>query len=371
MILATYGYHQKEGTGGYGGKRGSSGQSGFANGMERMEEARAAFQSIPEERSISAMPVVVHYVAMIGDVRLTKRGEEYIFAISPTLSDGSGKEHWEEIPQNAFAIRDEFLKIQSPSEALDFLAKTGQFSPLDFTVTWREIRKWQRFTYLVQEHTQLARAMNERQRTGECAEALKALSGIYESSFFTLSSLPESLSETSSRLRFEEQVRRNRELNRSLQEGERDEFLKRRALCSWFRQPPGEARSIEWIPKSTHPEDEKLIRKLRAGGAMIEYLVPRDRLQPILLIRPAYTLEAIAASIFADRANGVEYRSCECCKELFPIGSHKTKLYCNKERCKNTAHQRRKRANARARKLSEKATNKSRTTHATKRVERK
>jgi hypothetical protein len=160
-------------------------------------------------------------------------------------------------------------------------------------------------------------------------------------------------------------------LNRSLQKGERAKILRRRELWNWFRQPTGKARSIEWIPKSAHSEDGELISKLQAGGAMIEYLVPRDRLQPIFLIRPAYTLEAIAASVFADRANGVEYRSCECCKELFPVGSRKTKLYCNKERCKNTAHQRRKRANARERKLNTEAVNKFRTTRATERTDRK
>jgi hypothetical protein len=86
---------------------------------------------------------------------------------------------------------------------------------------------------------------------------------------------------------------------------------------------------------------------------MIEYLVPRDRLRPVLLIRPEYTLEAIAAAIFADRANGVEYRTCKHCTELFRVGSHKDKMYCNTERCKNTAHQQRKRAKVRAKKMEE------------------
>jgi hypothetical protein len=37
---------------------------------------------------------------------------------------------------------------------------------------------------------------------------------------------------------------------------------------------------------------------------MIEYLVPREKLRPVLLIRPTFTLQAIAAAVFADRANG-------------------------------------------------------------------
>lgn len=161
------------------------------------------------------------------------------------------------------------------------------------------------------------------------------------------------------------------ELKLNLQKGERAEILRRRELWNWFRQPSERSHSIEWVPKSDHSEDGELIRKLQAGGAMIEYLVPRERLRPVFLIRPAYTLEAIAASLFADRANGVEYRSCEYCKELFFVGSRKTKLYCNKERCKNTAHQRRKRTNSRERKLNDEAISKLQANRATGRAKRK
>jgi hypothetical protein len=318
--------------------------SGFAESLKRMEEARTAFQSAPEERSISAMPVVVHYVARIGDVRLTKRGDEYIFKINRTLSDGEGRERSIEVQQNAFEIRDEFLKLKTPSEALDFLTNTGQFSPLDFTLRWSELQRWQRFTYLVQEHVQLARAMDEGLRVGECAEALKALSGSYDSAFFDLE---DPKSAVADRFWREEQVRRHPELTEYVREGERINAERKRQVGSWFRQPAGNACSIEWIPKTLQPDDDELARKLQAGGAMIEYLVPRDNLRPVFLIRPAYSLEAIAASVFADRANGVEYRSCKYCEELFLVGSHKNKLYCSKARCKNTAHQKRKRENAR------------------------
>jgi hypothetical protein len=330
---------------------------GFAERLKRMEEARVAFQGIPEERFISAMPVVVHYVARIGDVRLTMRDGEYIFTISRSLSDGRGTQHWEEVTQNAFAIRNEFLKLKTPSEALDFLTKTGQFFPLDSTLSWSELQKWQRFTYLVQEHSELARAMEEGTRTGECAEALKALSGMYDSEFFDL---PDSKSALEDQFWFEERVKRHPELKDSL-----------RQVWSWFRQPAGKACSIEWIPKKSRPNDDKLVRKLQAGGAMIEYLVAREDLRPVFLIRPEYSLEAIAASVFAERANGVEYRSCEYCKELFLVGSHKNKLYCSKERCKNTAHQHRKRKKARERKLNSEASNELQTARAAGRAKTK
>jgi hypothetical protein len=60
---------------------------------------------------------------------------------------------------------------------------------------------------------------------------------------------------------------------------------------------------------------------------------------------PVCTLEAIAAAIYVRRIGGVEYRACEVCSDLFEVGTRGEKKYCSRERCKNTAHQRRMRAN--------------------------
>jgi hypothetical protein len=83
-----------------------------------------------------------------------------------------------------------------------------------------------------------------------------------------------------------------------------------------------------------------LLRKLQTGGAMIEYLVPREELRPVLFITVKTTLEAIAAANYADRIHGVEYRECKECRKLFKLGVHKKRKYCDRERCKNSAHQR-------------------------------
>jgi hypothetical protein len=322
-------------------------------GFRRLKEARAAFQSVPEERTISAMPVVVHYIARVGEVGLTSRAGQYVFSIDPELIDSERHAHYcEEVEQNAFDIRDEFLKLKTPTEALDFLGKTGQFSRLHRSLTWDELRLWQRFVYLIQEHSELARAAVAGERTGECAEVLKALTGYYDSSFFDGSrSAPASPSEA---VWFERQIERNPELKHYLDEGERWKTKITRELYRWFLKPAGNACSVEWMPKDP-PNDGELLHKLQAGGAMIEFLLPRAELRPVFLIRPAYTLEAIAATLFADRANGIEYRSCECCHELFLVGKRKNKLYCNQERCKNTAHQRRKRELLRKKRVKDEA----------------
>ena len=75
-------------------------------------------------------------------------------------------------------------KGQDPLTALDFLNRTGQFSVLYITFTMSYFKRWQRFAYLVQEDDLLASAFKDGQSTGECGEALKALSGEVQSKFF-------------------------------------------------------------------------------------------------------------------------------------------------------------------------------------------
>lgn len=322
-------------------KRNSSMDRQPVERLTNLKNAIDAFQNAPTGRVISAMEVVVWYVGIIGRVEHFKRGEEHVFRVTRAFTDGRRGEEWEEKLLNAYAVRDEFLRVKEWSGALEFLGSTGIFSPLGDTLTWGEFQKWQRFVYLVQEHNELAAAMQSGKWGGEYGEMLKALTGNYPSSFFDSPSLPESAQEA--------RWRADPKLGPMIQEGMAHQERKRRELWMWFREPPGAACSIQWVPKRA--EDKKAVwRKLQAGGAMIEFLLPQNALQPVLLIRPSNTLQAMAAAIYGDRINGVEYRACEMCKALFKLGAHMEKKYCDRERCKNRAHQKNRRVNARERK---------------------
>jgi hypothetical protein len=316
-------------------KRNSSSTVEQVDSLTRLKNAIDAFQNAPTERAISAMEVVAWHVGIIGRVEHFKRGEEHVFRVTREHADGGPGEELEEKPLNAYAVRDEFLRIKEWSGALEFLGCTGTFSPLGDTITWSEFQKWQRFVYLVQEHNELADAMQTGQRGGECSEVLKALTGIYPSSFFDSPPIPESALET--------KWRADPKIGPMIQRGIAHQERKRRELYVWFREPPGAACSIQWVPKRNENK-QAVLRKLQAGGAMIEFLLAQNALQPVLLIRPSNTLEAIAAAIYGDRIKGVEYRACEVCKALFKLGAHGDKKYCNREQCKNTAHQRNRRA---------------------------
>jgi hypothetical protein len=319
----------------------------------QMKVAMAAFEDELSRRAVSAMPVAISYVARIVRVALLKDGEDHWFRVTRAFTDDEGRkgEQWSDEPRDASVVRDEFLKVKTPSEALDFLSATGEFSPLGDTIRWSEFKLYQRFASLVQEHNQLASAMSSGLRSGEYAEALKALTGIYPSRFFDLPQKPES--------DLEKRWRKDPVAGPLIREGEAVNERQRRELWTWFREPPGGACSIQWIPKDAE-SNKALFRKLQAGGAMIEYLVPRETLRPLFLIRARFTLQAIAAAIYADRIQGAEYRTCSVCNSLFRVGAHRDKKYCNREQCKNTAHQRNRRAALRDKQSGTTATSKRR-----------
>jgi hypothetical protein len=319
-------------------RRNPSKTTGSGDALTRIKNAFDAFQNAPDERNISAMEVVVWYVAKVGHVVHSRRAEEHVFRVTHEFTDGRIGEEWEERPLNAYALRDEFLGVNEWSEALEFLGSTGIFSPLGRSITWSEFQRWKRFASLVQEHDGLAATMQSGKWGGENGEILKALTGIYPTSFFDTPVPPES--------EIERKWRADPQIARMVREGQGHHERSLRELCAWFREPPASASSIQWVPKN--PEDKQSVwRKLQQGGTMLEFLLPQSALKPVLLIRPQTTLQAIAAAIYGDRVYGVEYRTCEMCHALFKLGSHKEKKYCDRERCKNRAHQKNRRANAR------------------------
>jgi hypothetical protein len=203
----------------------------------------------------------------------------------------------------------------------------------------------------VLEHNELASAMQRGDRKGQHVEALKALTGLYPSTFFD--GLERPVPPQDAEL-LERAKQLNPDITSEIQQGERHQEQKRRKLRSWFRQPPGKACSIEWFPKRME-DAGAVLPILRRGGAMIEFLLPREALRPAFVIRASSTLQAIAATIYADHTNGVEYRTCEFCNKLFPVGRQKTKRFCNQWRCKNAAHSRKVREHEREQRMQAKA----------------
>lgn len=220
--------------------------------------------------------------------------------------------------------------------------------------------------------------------SGDCGEVLKALTGDYPSSFFDgcddplylhdqpkddpaadarrLEKLRRDSREATSHeewLKAYERERQELVSKDARKEWEREKGENWRKLWQWFIKPPVR---IEWQPINEEAA-QKVIKlhidsatklaipiaeesPIMHGGAMMEFLLPQDQLAPVLVIQPRHTLEAIAAAIYAERIQGISYRKCGWykCQELFRIGAHKNKRYCDPPKpCKGNAHKKRQR----------------------------
>lgn len=280
------------------------------------------------------MPISIDYFTVVRPVALTRSGKWQKFKLFH-LTDRAFKRSPKRF-LNAYAIRDEFLRVKTPSEALEFLSNAGRFGPGDDSITWERFERWQRLAYLVQEHNVLASAMSAGRRRGEAVEVLKLLVGDHRSSFFESCDAPESPFEADFRAQ-PEYADVNREYDQAVQELHMH-------LCSWFREPPSEACSIMWLPRASVYKRNDDFRRKNRPGTLPEYLLPHEDLNPFFSIEVSCALEAIAAAIYVDRIQGTEYRTCSVCSSLFELGAHKDRKYCDRERCKNTANQRRVRA---------------------------
>ena len=293
------------------------------------------------------MKVIVDYRIGSGSVTHTAHGDDHIFDIEVPFA----QEH-EMKPVNAFALRDKFLCAQGWSGAFDFLRVTGPFSTSN-RINLKEFERWQEFTkfILVKENREaLSSALRNGDRSGDFAEVLKALTGLYPNSFFDgvgissevlkahtepyFRSFTDSLEKEAKETPGERIRRLTPEeiafVRKAEIENERQRVERIKALCAWFRRPPGKACSIRWVPKGPKEWNDalELLKKGRVlldadGRPGLEFSLPRTTLTPVLAIEARCSLQAIAASIYADYWNGVEYKKCPECGRVFQLGEGK------------------------------------------------
>lgn len=322
---------------------------------DRMATVMDAFLNLPRERALSAMPVLVHCSANAGRVDHFKKGEEHCFRNEEAFNFLPRREASKLKRLNPYAVRDEFLAVSNWSGAYDFLCSTGTFWTWSNTITWSDFQRWQRFARAVQERSRLVDAIRNGVVDDEQSEIMQALAGTYPQSF---NFVPEPIFTYTDPITGKQQEETLRELRyRRSQDPQRaaierlfdlDRHKRVVEVFTWFRRPPGDACSIEWLPK-TKVDADSIPRNLNAKQLTFDLLLRRDALRPVLVISTFTTLHAIAAAIFADYCNGIEYRTCEFCNRLFALGRQKAKRFCNKEKCKNAAHAKKVRAALRMR----------------------
>ena len=299
------------------------------------------------ERNIDAMPIEIDYRVRLGSVICEYRGQECCFWQRDTLemrerADGEYTQmqkladgtytHQISAPEelDPYAIRDAFEKVKNESDALKFLKHAGRFWPKRSDVTWSQFQEWQEFVHLIRQHDfpELAQT-NER-----ATQALLAVNG-FDNTFFTAPHSPYSDADKG-----ELERAPNGASVLGLISKERKENLVR--LIHSFFAPPA-----EWMTTMYPPTDDATATAMeqdaRAGvfslHTPLEFLAQKYELKPVLVLQPPTILEAIAATIFADRRHGLRFGKCLHCKRIFEKRSgHKTK-YCPNKTCKSAALQ--------------------------------
>ena len=237
---------------------------------------------------------------------------------------------------DAYAIREAFESADTPEKALRLLSGAGRFWIWD-RVLWSQFREWQQYFKWLRLDPELARKDTVGRKAIETARG-------FSNSFFAMSDTEFTHS------RFPPEAIRELGSER-LRENERSDSTELVHLRTF-------ARSLGWMTNrkmmdlcwydstdATPPEDRR--RNTTTGKRAV--------LDPYIRIEAWCILEAIAATIYADRIHGLRYHKCKHCLRLFRVESAHGAEFCptpphlKSSPCKNAYFQKERRNNLRGR----------------------
>jgi hypothetical protein len=268
------------------------------DGVDRQAKAQVLdWEAIKSRaRMLPAMPIVVWYISSGATVRCERQGRDSLFRFYST--------HPGQPDQiDAYALREAFLKVRTPDEALDFLTRTGYFMdipekesgrialPIHKELTWSDFRKWQQL---------VRRILSD----GHLSMHDAGLEGV----------------------------------------------------------PKGKVRVRDhWLSGPWHPlKVTGTIRLWLAGIPEVAMIMPessfthvdagtRKRQTLTAHIWTESTLEAILATAYIDGLNGINYQLCALpdCQELYEVSSKHERKYCS-QACAHKASVRKRRSEKKA-----------------------
>lgn len=246
----------------------------------------AAKNGSAQTRALPAMPVEVVYQPPSVAVSFENQGDEILFRIqAPPIQEWPNDR-----TLDAYSVRETFLAVRTAGEATEFLSLSGLFYAGPggdgriaprFVMTWTEFQQWQTVIRLILTHG-----------------FFKLRAGLtIDGTSTPLVNVPASLNHLLPLLSQQEQL---------------------------------------WL--AGHPHGIAIKSRRRS-------LFPFDRDELLALIGVTTTLEALLATIYLDRLNGVGHALCGLtdCQKIYEITSKHARRYCS-QACAHKASVRRRRA---------------------------
>ena len=98
------------------------------------------FRPAPQKRVLKTLPVEIIY-----------RSSEKEFDVTMCLKNGEVTFGWwrvggkDPLIADAYMMKTAFFDLKSPGEALEFLKRSGNFTPDTFSITWAKLLEWQQY----------------------------------------------------------------------------------------------------------------------------------------------------------------------------------------------------------------------------------
>ena len=303
--------------------------------MSPTTESRSfeGFQS--QKRTVEALPIRIDYQSPRYEHFMRPMGEDWLLSFSTIKGQWNSGKIRETTNLDPYEIRDAFETVDSAQEAVRFLSESGRLWPFE-QVLWSQFREWQAFFGWLRLKPAEARKSPEGKRAWDTAAGLGNSFFAQTDAEFTRSRFPEDAIEQMGAERWRENLIQDLDTLYSL----------RRFTLHPERLNEGSQVSLGWYdPKLKHAQENwKARRKASVKGAVFE---------PFMRIEALNVLEAVAATIYADRVNGTKNGKCKHCGRLFKVESDHEQAFCpppphlKSSPCKNAYFQRERRSNER------------------------
>lgn len=266
------------------------------------------FQS--QTKTVEALPIRIDYQSPRYEYGMWPKGDDWRFGFSRIKRHGDSESGRKTANLDPYAIRDAFETIDNTEQAVHFLSESGRFWPFE-GVLWSQIREWQSFFRWLRLVPAEAKKSPDGKKAWDSAGGWDCSFFAQTDGEFTRSRFPDKAVKEIGAKRWREiQVQDRQMLCR----------LRSFALIA-DRQGEGSRVSLGWYdPKLKYAPEDWKVRQTRS--------VEAASFSPFLRIEALNAIEAIAATIYADRLNGTMYRKCKHCRRLFKIESDHEQAFC-------------------------------------------